>query len=144
MIAVDTNILVYAHRIDSDWHERARPLLIELMEQSSPWGSPWHCLHEFLRVVTAERTYKDPTPVSVALKTLHDWISAPSFSALSEGPDYLETLSETVVESKISGPRIYDASIAAVCLDHGVRELWTADRDFTRFPQLKTRNPLVG
>ena len=52
-------------------------------------------------------------------------------------------LRELARAAKLSGPRIHDARIAALCLHHGVRELWTADRDFSMFPKLKTRNPLV-
>jgi len=44
---------------------------------------------------------------------------------------------------QIVGPRVHGARIAALCLQHGVRELWTADRDFSRFPQVKTLNPLL-
>jgi hypothetical protein len=29
-------------------------------------------------------------------------------------------------------------------IDYGVRQFWSADREFSRFPSLKTRNPLVG
>jgi predicted nucleic acid-binding protein len=43
----------------------------------------------------------------------------------------------------VTGPLVHDARIAALCLSHGIRELWTADRDFSRFPRLKTANPLV-
>ena len=50
---------------------------------------------------------------------------------------------QLAAHAKLSGPRIHDARIAALCLNHGVRELWTADRDFSMFPKLKTRNPLV-
>ena len=44
---------------------------------------------------------------------------------------------------KVAGPLVHDARIAALCLDHGVHEFWTADRDFARFPDLRVRNPLV-
>jgi uncharacterized protein len=46
--------------------------------------------------------------------------------------------------SRVVGPQIHDARVAAICEHHGVRELWTADRDFGRFPGLRVRNPLVG
>ena len=70
-------------------------------------------------------------------------MSAPHLQLLSESPGYFEKLRNLAVAAKLSGPRIHDARIAALCLHHGVRELWTADRDFSVFPQLKTRNPLV-
>jgi predicted nucleic acid-binding protein len=52
-------------------------------------------------------------------------------------------LKQLLSVGKIAGPRVHDACVAALCLQHGVRELWTADRDFSRFPQLKTVNPLL-
>ena len=70
-------------------------------------------------------------------------MSAPHLHLLSESPGYFEKLRNLALAAKLSGPRIHDARIAALCLHHGVRELWTADRDFSIFPQLKTRNPLV-
>jgi predicted nucleic acid-binding protein len=39
---------------------------------------------------------------------------------------------------------VHDARIAALCVQHGVRELYSADRDFSRFPQIAVRNPLIG
>ena len=62
MVAVDTNILIYAHRADSPWHARADQVIAELAEGSSLWAIPWPCLHEFLAVVTHPRVYDPPTP----------------------------------------------------------------------------------
>jgi predicted nucleic acid-binding protein len=53
-------------------------------------------------------------------------------------------LRHQIVSGRIAGPRVHDARIAALCLAHGVRELWTADRDFSRFPSLATSNPLAA
>ena len=60
MIAVDTNVLIYAHHSDAEWHERAATLVRELAEGRSTWGIPWPCLHESLAVVTHPRIY-DPS-----------------------------------------------------------------------------------
>lgn len=88
MIALDTNILVYAHRRDSPWHDKAREVVKALAEGSQPWAIAWTCLHEFYGIVTHSR-------------------------------------------------------ICAVCELHGISELWTADRDLSRFKTLRTKNPLV-
>ena len=58
----------------------------------------------------------------------------------------VETLTDfdDIEAGRIAGPRVHDARVAALCLAHGVRELWTADRDFSRFPGLATSNPLAG
>lgn len=62
---------------------------------------------------------------------------------LSETSAHLRTLADLLQVSGATGPRVHDARIAAICLDHGGRELWSADRDFSYFPRLRTRNPLV-
>ncbi len=143
MIAVDTNLLIYAHRGESKWHLESSALLKTLSEGQTPWAIPWPCIHEFLCVVTHARVFEPPTRATKALAQFSAWRESPSLVLLSEGPGYAERLSETVLSSKVTGPKVHDARIAAICLYHGVRELWSADRDFTRFPALTVRNPLV-
>ena len=144
MIAVDTNILVYAHREDSPWHALASAKVAALAEGPGPWAIPWPCLHEFIAVVTHPRIYQPPTPLEGALDQVEAWLESPSLVLLSEGEGYWALLREMTKASRIAGPAIHDARVAALCLHHGVRELWTADRDFGRFPKLTVRNPLVG
>jgi predicted nucleic acid-binding protein len=57
MIAVDTKILVYAHRADSEWHAPAMEVLAGLANGAAPWAIPWPCVHEFLAVVTHPRIF---------------------------------------------------------------------------------------
>jgi len=143
VIAVDTNILVYAHRADSEWHDRAALHLRELAEGRAPWAITWPCIHEFLAIVTHPRIYNPPTPVAVALDQVDAWLESPSLVLLMEGGGYWGVLREILETGRVVGPRIHDARIAALCRVHGVRELWTADRDFSRFPSLFSRNPLA-
>ena len=143
MIAVDTNILVYAHRADSEWHDRAAICLRELAEGRAPWAIPWPCIHEFLAIVTHPRIYDPPTPVAAALDQIDAWLESPSLVLLTETGDYWGVLRQLLETSRVVGPRIHDARIAALCRAHGVRELWTADPDFSRFPVLVSRNPLA-
>ncbi|MBI4613196.1 MAG: PIN domain-containing protein [Planctomycetes bacterium] len=143
MIAVDTNLLVYAHRRDASWHGRAREVLRNLAVGAAPWAIPWPCVHEFLAIVTHPRIFKPPTPLEAALSEIRNWLGSPSLVLLSEGETYAEALFSTLETGRVAGPRVHDARIVALCLAHGVRELWSADRDFTRFPELALRNPLV-
>ncbi len=143
MIAVDTNILVYAHRNDSPFHLRAKQCLARLAEGPSNWAIAWPCLHEFLGVVTHPRIYAPPTPPAVALEQIRVWLGSPKLTLLAESPFYLAELERIVIGGKIVGPRVHDARIAAICLSHGVSELWSADRDFGRMSDLKVRNPLL-
>jgi toxin-antitoxin system PIN domain toxin len=143
VIALDTNLLVYAHREDSGWHEPAYACIEGLAEARGPWAIPWPCVHEFLAVVTHPRIYHPPTPVSQALDQVSAWLEAPSLVLLSESDGYWEELNRLVQNGQVKGPQVHDARIAALCLHHGIEELWSADRDFSRFPELRVRNPLI-
>jgi hypothetical protein len=100
-------------------------------------------LHEFLAIVTHPRVYAPPTQLDRAVEQVTAWLESPSLILLSEGPGYFDQLRQLLIASRVAGPRTHDARVAALCLYHGVSELWTGDRDFSRFPALKTRNPLV-
>ena len=143
MIAVDTNLLVYAHRDDSDFHLQAVKILTNLSESGTRWIIPWPCVHEFLAIVTHPRIFDPPSPLSVALETMDVWLNSLTCEMICEDSGYFEVLKEVTIPAKITGPMIHDARISAICIHHGVKELLTADRDFSRFSKLKTRNPLT-
>lgn len=143
MIAVDTNLLVYAHRGDSTWHDAAYARIAELAEGRAPWAIPWPCVHEFLAIVTHPRIYAPPTPPAAAIDQVDAWLESPSLTLLAEADGYWPELKALIQDGRISGPQVHDARVAGMCRLHGVTELWTADRDFGRFHGLKFRNPLV-
>lgn len=142
MIAVDTNILVYAHRRDSTFHLRARTCVQELAEGDAPWAIPWPCFHEFLAVVTNPRIFKMPTPTDVAVQQVESWLASPTLRLLAEEEGYWSVLAGLVKSNSIRGAKIHDARIAALVLHHGAGELLSADRDFSRMAPLTVRNPL--
>lgn len=144
MIAIDTNLLVYAHKDRSPFHQTALDALRPVVEGSAPWAIPWQCLYEFVGVATHPRIYQPASTIEEALAFLDKLLAAPHVHLLSEGPGYFDTLRKIALPARPAGPQIHDARIAALCLHHGVSELWTVDRDFSRFPQLKTRNPLIN
>jgi len=144
VIALDTNILVHAHRRDSAWHAPARRCVTGLAEGNGAWAVPWPCLHEFLAIATHPRIWSPPTPVAAALDQVDAWLESPTLVLLREGDGYWPHLRGLVAAGHVDGPRVHDARVAALCREHGVQELWTADRDFSRFPELATRNPLVA
>jgi len=144
VIALDSNLLIYAHRGEVEWNEEAFELVTGLASGRSAWAIPYPCLHEFLRIVTDPRIYRTPTPLEEALAQIADWADSPSARLIGEGPAHLDLLADVAREGRVRGAAVHDARIAAICLEHGVRELWTADRDFSRFPSLRARNPLVG
>ena len=144
MIAVDTNLLVHAHRRDSTFHTGALKAITALAEGNAAWAIPWSCLHEFHGIVTHPRIYAPPSKPEQAIAQIDAWMASPQLHLLSENEAYWSVLRELLASSKVQGPLVHDARIAALCLAHGIHELWTADRDFSRFPRLKVRNPLVS
>ena len=143
MIAVDTNLLVYAHRTDSEFHAESKALVESLSAGTETWSIPWPCVHEFLAIVTNPRIFKKPTPLAMALATMRNVHDNAGAEFLAEGEAYLDRLESLATAGRVQGGAIHDARVAAICVFHGVRELWSSDRDFSRFPTLRVRNPLV-
>ena len=144
MIAVDTNILVAFHRTEYACHPAAVEAVTSLAEGAARWAIPWPCVHEFTAVVTNSRIFTHPTEPETAVAVMDALMASPSLTLIGEGSGYWETARDLILQGGITGARVHDARIAAICLQHRVRCLWTADRDFSRFPALKCRNPLVG
>jgi toxin-antitoxin system PIN domain toxin len=124
-------------------HGAAFRVVADALGGTEPVGLCWPVLHEFIAVVTNSRIFRHPTPTELALEQVEDWIASPRAVLLHESGRHIHTLREQVLNGRVAGPVIHDARVAALCLDHGVRELLTSDRDFTRFPLLRVRNPLV-
>jgi predicted nucleic acid-binding protein len=143
VIAVDTQILVYAHRRESAWHERAFRRIDELAASSIAWAIPMHCLLEFYTAVTRPGRYEPPSSTEQAITQIEFWLAAPRLRILEDNAQTWHVLRDLLAAARITGPRAYDARIAAVCIQHGVTELWTADRDYLAYPALRVRNPLI-
>ena len=143
MTAIDTNILVYAHREDSPFHQAAFERMAELAEGLATWAIPWPCLHEFLAIVTHPRIYVRPTPLAKALDQIDAWLESPTLALLAESAMHWSVLRALLFDGRVAGAQVHDARVAALCRQHGVRELWSADRDFNRFAGLMVVNPLI-
>ena len=143
MVAVDTNLLVYAHRRESSIGAAAFAFMVDLAEGDQPWAIPWPCCYEFLGVATNRRIWKDAaTRPDVAWDQLHAWTASPSNRLIGETEDFLRVLRRFVQRPHVVGGVVHDARIAAICVAHGIRVLFTRDRDFSLFPELTTRDPL--
>ena len=133
MIAVDTNILVYAHREELPLHRKALARLVELAESPFPWGLPVFCIAEFLRVVTHPKLFDPPSAIEDGLAAIAGLVKSPSLALLNPGAMYWNILEEIIRQSRVKGNLLYDAQIVAVCRENGVNDILSEDRDFSRF-----------
>jgi len=138
VIAVDTNILVYAHREELPQHRKARERVTQLAEGHERWAIPVFCVGEFLRVVTHPRLFDPPFTITEAREALDRIIASPSLILLMPGERYWPLLRDAVEEAATAGNLVFDAQIVALCREAGVSTLLTEDRDFDRFRNLKT------
>ena len=143
MRAIDTNVLVYAVMRASRFHAPALQVLREHAEGDAPWAIAWPCVYELLRIVTHPRIYSPPAPLERAQADLAGILASPSLVMLSETEHHGAALDAVLAESGASGNLVHDAHIAALCREHGVREIVTGDRDFLRFPELRVINPFA-
>lgn len=143
MQAIDTNILVFAEIRSSPHHTLARKILTELAEGAVPWAIPWPCVYEFLRIVTHPRVYHPPVPVKVALQDLRRILDSPMLILLHETANHPEVMMSVIQEAGVSGNLVHDAHIAALCIEHGISQFVTGDRDFSRFASLSVKNPFA-
>lgn len=141
MIAVDTNILVYAHQVGSSHHEASVAWLRQLAEGPVPWAVPVFCLGEFVRVVTHPRVLDPPSTIDQAFAAVRALLASPTVRVLSPGPRWPELFEEAARGGDARGNLAFDAQIVAVCREHGASRLLTTDRDFDRFADIEAVVP---
>ena len=123
----------------------AHALMTEFAQGDRPWAIPWPCCYEFLSVVTNRRIWKDhATPPHNAWRQFQAWSDSPSNRMIGETEDFQAVLQRFVDRPRVVGGVIHDARIAAICVAHGVEALLTRDRDFSLFPELRTRDPFAA
>ncbi len=142
MIVIDANILLYAYDADSDKHAKARAWVEEVFSGASPLGLPWQTVSAFMRIVTNPRlTGKRFTPAEV-VEIVDEWVNQPNVRLLGPGDDHWNFLRQMMVDGQARGPLVTDAQLAALTIEYG-GVLHTTDRDFSRFPGLRWKNPIA-
>ncbi len=119
-------------------HAEALRQLVSLADGDTPWGVPVFCFAEFLRVVTHPRIFKPPSSIEEAVGALEALLESRTMSVLLPGPRFPSLLTGLIRTSQASGNLVFDAQIAALCQEHLVDRLITLDRDFSRFPEIRT------
>lgn len=141
MIVLDANLLIYAYNSGSARHTKARAWLETTLSEIEVVGFPWQAVSAFLRVMTNRRLPGEHFSVEEAAGMIDLWLAHPNVQVLAPGDSYWRLFRRMIVEGRASGPLVSDAEIAALTIEYG-GVLYTADRDFARFPGLRCVNPL--
>ena len=142
MIALDTNVLVYAVNSDDPHHSGCRRFLTEALATHLV-RAPWTVLYEFLRVVTHPRVLPSPLAARDAWTFVQALLDAPGFLPLAESDRHADYARRALTAPGVTGNLVHDAHIAAVLANHGITEIWTFDQDLRRFPGLTIKDPLT-
>jgi hypothetical protein len=142
MIAIDTNLLVYAHRARTPQHRRARTAIESAAAHPRGWGFAAVVLPEFWAVVTHPASEGRPSTPAEAAAFVRALTDAGAMVWLP-GPGFGERLLQTAADLEVSGPRIFDLQIALSAFEGGATDLWTHDAAFVTVPGLRVSNPLT-
>ena len=143
MFAVDTNILVYAVHTGAEEHERCRALVEAWRTDALPWATTWSVLYEFLRISTHPRVFSSPLTIADAWSFVSALLASPGLQVLVEGPRHADVAAKTFAElPDLRGNLTHDAHTAILLREHGVRQIYTRDTDFHRFPFFEVIDPL--
>ena len=137
---LDTNVLLYASDASSPFHERAANLLGSLARGPEILYLFWPVLLGYLRIVTHPGILTNPLSPADALRNVESLLDRPHVRAPGELDGFWSIFRSTAGD-RPRGNDVPDAHVAALMRQHGVRVIYTHDRDFRRFDGIEPRDP---
>ena len=141
MTLIDANVLLYAYHPRAAQHQRCRSWVETEFTRGAAIRLAWPTILAFLRISTSARVFEHPLTIAEAESAVSSWLALPSVAPLDPGERYWDILRELLHRAQVTGPLVSDAALAALAIEHGAT-LCTTDRDFARFPGLRTITPL--
>ena len=141
MKLVDANILLYAYNDQAEYHAESRRWLDQAFAEPGQVALPWLVTQAFIRIGTNPRIHTPPFDLEQSIRTVSGWLKQPNVVVIEPTPRYWGIFGGLLLETRTTGPKVTDAALAALAIDHGA-VLCSTDRDFRRFPGLKLLDPL--
>ncbi len=141
--ALDVNILLYASDSDSPHHERAASFLEQCIQQEELFCLGWPTVMSYLRIATHPSIFVRPLTPDEAMTNVETLLNLPHMRFLAEEEGFWEVYRKLTRETPTRGNLVPDAHLAAILRQHGVKRLYTHDRDFLKFSFLDVRDPLA-
>jgi toxin-antitoxin system PIN domain toxin len=139
--SLDVNILLYASDRSSDRHVDARRFVEACAASPEILCLTWPTLMSYLRIATHPRIFSAPLSPDEALGNVSTLLGLPHVRAVSELEGFLDAYNHVIGETSVRGNLVPDAHVVAILFQHGVRTLYSNDRDFRKFPSIDVRNP---
>lgn len=143
MIAIDTNLLIYAHRAGVPEHRAARGAIETAAAKPSGWGIALASVAEFWSVVTHPSAAGRPSTGAEAAAFLTSLVDQGGAAIWRGGAGFEDRLIRAAADLRLKGPRVFDLQIALMAREGGAREIWTHDASFIALPGLKRVFPLA-
>jgi uncharacterized protein len=140
-VLLDANLLIWAHHRQFPQHEAARAWLAETLTDVPHVAIPWPTILAFLRVSTHPRALTKPLSVGDAWQVVEGWLDRPNVTAPVPTDRHRQIFGRLLAKGRAAANHTSDAHLAALAIEWGF-ELQSADRDFTRYPDLRWRDPL--
>ena len=141
MKLIDANLLLYAYDPNSEHHPASKAWLEATLSGSELVRFAWMTIWAFLRISTNPRVYERPLSIAEAEQAVSSWLAQPVAGILEPGERHWDILRRLAASGQATGALMMDAALAAVAVEHGAT-LYTTDRDFARFTELKWTNPI--
>ena len=141
--AVDANLLLYASDENSQLHDRAITLLDEIAMGPEIAYLFWPVAMAYLRIATHPAIFARPLSHADARANLESLLSLPHVQAVGEGDAFWARFREVADDLRPTGNLVPDAHVVALMLSHGVRTIWTRDRDYRSFAGIRVRDPFA-
>jgi toxin-antitoxin system PIN domain toxin len=141
--ALDLDVLLYASDSTSRYRRQASSFLQACMETNDLFYVAWPTIMSYLRIATHPSVFVHPLSPDEAAQNIQTLIDLPHVRVLSEGEGFWEVYQEVTRERHVRGNHVPDAHLAALLRYHGIKTIYTHDRDFLRFEFLQVRDPLV-
>jgi toxin-antitoxin system PIN domain toxin len=143
VLAVDTNVLVYAADADSPFHAPCRAWLERQRARPDAWYTTWSILYEFLRVTTHPRVMRRPWSAPAAWKFVTALLASPGLAVLVPTQQHADVAATVITEfPHLTGNLFHDAHTAILMREHGIGKICTRDADFSRFTFVEVIDPV--
>jgi toxin-antitoxin system PIN domain toxin len=139
--SLDVNVILYASNRTSERYSAARRFLESCAAGPEILVLTWPTLMSYLRIATHPRIFAEPLAPDEAFGNVAALLARPHVRAVAELDGFLDAYKHVAGETRVRGNLVPDVHVAAILFQHGVRTIYSNDRDFRKFHTIEVLNP---